>query len=68
MQPNADAILSAALQLSEADRFALISQLLEATPESDLTISVDDPNLAAELDRRFADQDGAVSWSELASE
>ena len=68
MQLNADAILKAALQLPESDRAVLIGRLLEATPETDLTLAMDDPNLAAELNRRFADQDAAVPWGELSAE
>lgn len=68
MLSDADTILTAALQLPESERFSLISKLLEATPESDLTLSIDDPGLKKELDRRFADQEGAVAASELLAE
>jgi hypothetical protein len=31
-------------------------------------MSVDDPLLGEELERRFADRDGGISWSELRAE
>ena len=65
---EANAILEAAMQLPESERLLLASQIMDSLPEEDLTISVDDPDLLAELDRRFADPDGAVPWSELEAE
>ena len=67
MQLDSESIINAALQLPEAERFLIISRLLESTPKPPGFISVDDPELEAELDRRFADQDGAVPWSKLSS-
>jgi len=64
MTGDSQTLLDAALQLPEADRLALASCLLESLPPA-ATLSVDDPNLIAELDRRFADADGAVPWSDL---
>ena len=45
----------AAMQLPEADRLTLASRLMESLPPEGITVSLDDPELAAELDRRFAD-------------
>ncbi len=68
MQADSEAILAAALGLSESERLALISRLMETVPADDLAISLDDPGLVDELDRRFADREGAVPWSKLKAE
>lgn len=68
MQADSQSILNAALQLPENDRLAIVSRLLESLPPEDLTISLDDAQLIEELDRRFADSDGAVAWSDLKAE
>ena len=68
MEQSADAILEAAMLLSENDRITLVSRLLESVPSDDVTASVDDPSLVEELDRRFADREGGISWSELRAE
>ena len=65
---EANAILDAAMQLPENERLLIASQIMNSLPEEDLTTSVDDPDLVAELDRRFADADGAIRWSELEAE
>jgi hypothetical protein len=53
------------MTLPEEQRIALASRLLESVPPDDITISVDDPSLIEELDGRFADREGGVSWSDL---
>ena len=68
MQFDSDAIYDAALKLSEADRLALISRLMETMPVENLALSLDDPEFARELERRFADQNGSIPWSDLRSE
>jgi hypothetical protein len=68
MEHSADTILEAAMMLSEKERITLASRLLESVPSDDVTISVDDPSLIEELDRRFADREGSVSWPELRAE
>ncbi len=68
MEPSANAILQAAMMLSENDRITLVSRLLESVPPEGVTASVDDPALIEELDRRFADRDGGVPWSDLRAE
>lgn len=68
MPIDSQQILEAALQLPESERFALISRLLESVPPDDEGISLDDENLVAELDRRFADPEGAVPWADLRAE
>ncbi len=58
-------ILEAALGLPDDDRFQLVTQLLESFPYDSTGVSLDDPDLLEELDRRFADTEGAVSLSKL---
>ena len=68
MQTDPQAILDAAMQLREADRLTLVSRLMESLPPDCITISLDDPELAAELDRRFAESDEGIDWSRLKAE
>ncbi len=49
MQTDPQAILDAAMQLPEADRLTLVSRLMESLPPEGITVSLDDPQLAAEL-------------------
>jgi len=41
---------------------------MESLPSCDSGLSLDDPELAAELDRRFAESDEGVAWSQLKAE
>ncbi len=68
MQADQEEIFDAAMKLSLDDRLALVSRLMETMPSEDFTASLDDPDLAEELARRFADSEGAVTWSELRGE
>ncbi len=68
MQSSSDVIVEAALKLPETERLAIVSRLLETLPAEDSCLSVDDPALIEELDRRFEDRQGSVGWSELRSE
>ena len=65
MQPAAEVILEAALKLPESERLTIVSRLLETMPAEDSSASLDDPSLIEELDRRFADREGSVTWPEL---
>lgn len=65
MLSSRDDILKAALQLSEADRLVLANQLLDTLPEAPPGLSLDDPALAKELDRRSGQWENAIPWSEL---
>jgi hypothetical protein len=67
MDPNANAIFEAAMRLPEGERLVLVSRLLETVSAEDVT-SVDDPALVEELDRRFADREGSILWSDLRTE
>jgi hypothetical protein len=63
MQFTPDSILQAALSLPESDRLDLAIQLLDTVPPG--ALSADDPNLIAELDRRFNDGSPTIPWSEI---
>lgn len=68
MQTTVNSVLEAAFQLPEDDRRTLLSKLIESVPIDDKTLSLDDPNLADELGRRFLDDVGAIPWTELETE
>jgi hypothetical protein len=68
MESSSDVIVEAAMKLPESERLAVVSRLLETLPPGDVCMLVDDPLLRDELDRRFDDRDGSVSWSELRAE
>ncbi len=68
MEPSVDAVFEAAMMLTEEERFALVARLLKSLPPEDSAISINDLSLRKELDRRFADREGAVPWSQLKSE
>ena len=68
MQPGYEAIFEAALKLPENERLTLVSRILETMPAEDSFIALDDALLVEELDRRFADREGSVAWSELRAE
>ncbi|MCD4726361.1 MAG: hypothetical protein K8R46_01775 [Pirellulales bacterium] len=68
MQATSEAIIEAALKLPENERLTLVSRLLETMPDEDPSMSLDDAALIEELDRRFADREGSVTWSELQAE
>jgi putative addiction module component (TIGR02574 family) len=63
-----DAIFSEAMKLPESERLTLVSRLLETMPADDSGLSLDDPSLIEELDRRSNDLAGSVPWSELRTE
>ncbi len=68
MSTGTDHIYEAAMQLSPEDRAALIARLLDATPDEQLGVALDDPDFIAELDRRSQDREGEVAWSDLRAE
>ena len=65
---SADPVFDAAMQLPEEARLHLAACLLESLPTEDTGPSLDDPAFVDELDRRFSDLEGAVSWNELRDE
>jgi len=68
MEPTPEAVLDAALRLPEEDRLAIVARLLDTLPPEDITLAMDDPLLVDELNRRFADSEGATGWSDLKAE
>lgn len=68
MSPNAESVLEAALRLPPGEQQALLSRLLQSVPAESVTLGVEDDNLEAELDIRFADRDGGISWQDLRAE
>jgi putative addiction module component (TIGR02574 family) len=68
MQLSTDTIFQAAAQLSEGERMELVTRLMDTFPPEPELLSLDDPNLLEELDRRAADDSGAIPWSELKNE
>ena len=65
MPADADAILSAALNLPEDVRLSLACKLLDSLPPEGTILSEDDPSLPEELDRRFSGREGLIPWSDL---
>jgi len=68
MESNSESVFDAAIKLPELEQVALVSRLLEHLSPRDILYSLDDPALIDELDRRSADDQGAVPWSELKAE
>ena len=68
MQLPSETVFEAALGLPENERLALVSRLLETIPVDDSALSLDADSLVEELDRRFADREGSIEWSELRAE
>ena len=68
MSVTADEIVTAAIQLPESDRLAIVSRLLETMGEEDILQSVDDADFIAEMHGRRDDPTGAVEWSQLRHE
>ena len=68
MPATAEEIVSAAIQLPESDRLAIVSQLLETMGDEVQLPSVDDPDFIEELRRRRSDPADAVPWSQLRDE
>jgi len=68
MQLSTDSVFEAASKLPEGARLELVSRLMETLPGPPNLLSLDDPNLIEELDRRAADDSDSESWSVLKSE
>ena len=68
MEPTSEMILDAALKLPASERMVVVSRLLETLPADVPGLSLDDPSLEVELERRFNDREGSMSWSELRDE
>ena len=68
MPATAEEIVTAAIQLPESDRLAIVSQLLESMGDDDDLPGVDDSDFIEELRRRRNDPADAVPWSQLRDE
>ncbi len=62
-----DEILKSALSLPDADRILLATETLDSVAEPMPGMSIDDPNLVEELNRRRASMDDSISAAELFS-
>jgi hypothetical protein len=65
MEPIPEAIIDAALLLPESDRIAIVSRLLESLPTEESIMSLEEDRLLDELDRRYADGTGVITWPQL---
>ena len=68
MQLTPDSIFQAAVQLPENERLELVTRLMDTLPSEPELLSLDDPNLIEELDRRAEDDAGSIPWSQLKAE
>ena len=68
MSSNLADIVSAAIQLSEKDRLAIVSQLLDTMGDEEHLLAIDDDDFIAEIQRRRNDHGDAVPWSQLRDE
>lgn len=68
MSSDAEAVFTAALSLNDSDRLELAARLLDSVVDDRAGLSLDDPELLAELRRRSADTTDAIPWSQLRSE
>ena len=68
MPVTADEIVTAAIQLPESERLAIISQLLETMGDQEQLPSVDDADFISEMLRRRDDPSDAIPWSQLRDE
>ncbi len=68
MSVNTDEILTAAIQLPESDRLAIVSRLLETMGDEEHLPSIDDDDFVEEMRLRSDDSSGAVPWSQLRNE
>jgi hypothetical protein len=64
MQIDSDA----AIKLPESQRMALVARPIETMPAENVAMSLDDPDLAREIERRFVDASQHVRWRELRAE
>jgi putative addiction module component (TIGR02574 family) len=63
-----DDILQAALSLSLEDRLLMAEELLGTLPEDRDLLSLQDPGIIQELDRRWNDGEARISWEEVRAE
>jgi hypothetical protein len=68
MQATPEEILEAALKLPETDRLVIANSLMETLPDEYAGLSIDDAGLREELDRRWQNRSGTISWQQLRDE
>jgi hypothetical protein len=68
MQATPEEILEAALKLPETDRLVIANSLMETLPDEFAGLSIDDPDLREELDRRWQNRAGTIPWKQLRDE
>jgi hypothetical protein len=61
-------LYSAAMQLPEEQRYELATLILNGGEDDDFAFDPDAPEVAAEMQRRLADREGAISWEQLRAE
>lgn len=68
MPATATEIVSAAIQLPEADRLAIVSQLLDSMGDQEHLPDIDDDGFIEEMQRRRNDAADSIPWSQLRDE
>jgi hypothetical protein len=68
MEVSVETVMEAALQLPVSGQLEVASRLLETITPDDGLFDIDDPELLAELDRRFADNSECIPWNVIRQE
>lgn len=68
MSRTVDEIVTAAIQLPESERLAIVSRLLETMGDKEDFQGIDDAEFIEEMRRRRDDSTDAVPWSQLRDE
>jgi putative addiction module component (TIGR02574 family) len=62
------ALLNSAMELTESERLLLATELMDTVPDDLDLWSLDDPDFAAELDRRAQDGTPGIPWETVRAE
>ncbi len=62
MSATREEVLKSAMELSEKDRLLLATELMETVSDDLPGLSIDDPELQVELERRANDGSNGISW------
>jgi hypothetical protein len=65
MPATREDVLKSAMELSEADRLFLATELMETVSDDLPGWSIDDPAFRAELERRAGDGSTGIPWNEV---
>lgn len=65
MPATRDEVLKSAMELSETDRLVLATELMETISDDLPGLSLDSPDLLAELESRASDGSPGISWEEV---